>query len=363
MEVQKPKRDLERDSSRPSGVEKKTKLKLEEDTSRIRNVTTKKGDKVMLGEKEYVFAVEGSKLQELSDSNHLLDDPVALAAELKEKGYLLIRQLHDRDEVLDARLAVLKHIGQLGEKLDPAHNWEEGVLLQRCGQGCVPFMEGRNDISHSAAVSKVLEGERPKGFFSKLFGGECATFDYKWLRAMYNSGFTGAHTDSVYMSRGTQNLITMWTPIGDVDTQMETIAVIEHSNRSTEFAKLRETYSSMDAEAVGLDGTGWFTSDPDEIIERFGGVWKTTDFKAGDVLMFTMHTTHMSTTNVTNFARVSCDTRWQRKSEPMDPRYVGEAASATKVKFGTNSSDEKDKKPAKVSMVTMAQKKKEWGFE
>ena len=66
---------------------------------------------------------------------------------------------------------------------------------------------------------------------------------------MYTGGFTGAHTDSVYMSRGTPNLYTLWTPIGDVDTQMGTIAVAEASNRSPGFQQLRDTYSAMDAEA------------------------------------------------------------------------------------------------------------------
>ena len=90
---------------------------------------------------------------------------------------------------------------------------------------------------------------RPHEFFSSLLGEPCTTFDYKWLRAMYTGGFTGAHTDSVYMSRGTPNLYTLWTPIGDVDTQMGTIAVAEASNRSPGFQQLRDTYSAMDAEA------------------------------------------------------------------------------------------------------------------
>jgi hypothetical protein len=38
-----------------------------------------------------------------SFSNHLLGNPVGLRAALKDQGYLLIRQLHDRGEVLGAR--------------------------------------------------------------------------------------------------------------------------------------------------------------------------------------------------------------------------------------------------------------------
>ena len=70
-----------------------------------------------------------------------------------------------------------------------------------------------------------------------------------------------------------------------------------------------------------LNGTGWLTMDPSDLT-RYGSKWKTTDFAAGDVLIFSMQTLHMSTTNMTNKARISCDTRWQPSSEPLDPRYT-----------------------------------------
>ena len=35
-------------------------------------------------------------------------------------------------------------------------------------------------------------------------------------------------------------------------------------------------------------GSGWFTTDPFDITDKFGGHWKTTDYKAGDVMIFTM---------------------------------------------------------------------------
>lgn len=35
-------------------------------------------------------------------------------------------------------------------------------------------------------------------------------------------------------------------------------------------------------------GSGWFTTDPFEITDKFGGQWKTTDYRAGDVLIFGM---------------------------------------------------------------------------
>ena len=119
----------------------------------------------------------------------------------------------------------------------------------------------------------------------------------------------------------------------------------------------------MDVEAEGLQGTGWFTNDASEITRRFGGQWRTNDFRAGDVIIFGTRweiyifdkeiliyiymqimyvesikweeridmcwtfsvlkqgeyiptctsTVHMSTVNVSPYARISCDTRWEER--------------------------------------------------
>ena len=146
-------------------------------------------------------------------------------------------------------------------------------------------MEGRNDISHHPAVQAVLEGARPREFFEKLLGGEVLTFDYKWLRGVHREAFTGAHVDNVYMSRGTSQLYTMWTPLGDVTTDMGTLAVVESSNNKQNFQRfqvclrpalwsvlvmyfVQETYGSCDIERENITGTGWFTEDPTEIEEK-----------------------------------------------------------------------------------------------
>ena len=100
-------------------------------------------------------------------------------------------------------------------------------------------MEGRNEISHHPALLAVLEGTRPRKFFQNLLGGEILTFDYKWLRGVHREAFTGAHVDNVYMSRGTSELYTMWTPLGDVTTDMGTLAVVESSNNNKNFRKFQ----------------------------------------------------------------------------------------------------------------------------
>ena len=62
-----------------------------------------------------------------------------------------------------------------------------------------------------------MEGEGIRKFFKDhIFGQEVTTFDHKWLRVMPYEKFTGCHVDSVYMSRGTQRLLTCWIPFGDI---------------------------------------------------------------------------------------------------------------------------------------------------
>ncbi|KAH9525370.1 hypothetical protein Btru_001199 [Bulinus truncatus] len=219
--------------------------------------------------------------------------------------------------------------------------------------------KGCNAVSHSDAVLKVIAGPRPFDFFSKYFNEEVTTFDYKWLRAIHRSGFTGAHVDNVYMSRGSKDLLTVWTPIGDITLEMGVLAVCEGSNNLPGFQKFQSTYGQMDAEAVGLKGTGWFTEDPFEITDKFGGQWKTTDFKAGDVLIFNMRTVHMSTTNMTNLARISCDTRWQPSSQPADPRFCGDV-QISKAKFGLRS--KMASSDSSETSTTIEKLREEWGI-
>eukprot|EP01097_Dermamoeba_algensis_P007402 TRINITY_DN4671_c0_g1_i2.p1 TRINITY_DN4671_c0_g1~~TRINITY_DN4671_c0_g1_i2.p1 ORF type:complete len:233 (+),score=49.27 TRINITY_DN4671_c0_g1_i2:367-1065(+) len=228
-------------------------------------------------------------------------------------------------------------------------------------------MEGKNPITMHPKVQKVLEGPRPKKFFQKLFSAEPLTFDYKWLRAMYNQGFTGAHVDNVYMGRGTSNLLTLWTPFGDIPVEMGTLVLLEGSSSLPSFSALQKTYGSMDAEAEFLQGTGWFTEDPFELSKQFGGVWKTTNFKAGDVMIFGMRTFHMSTVNTTQFARISCDTRWQSSKEPVDPRFIREASGHGLVgesKFGVYAQQqEQQPEQQKKKGVHISEMKQLWGFD
>jgi ectoine hydroxylase-related dioxygenase (phytanoyl-CoA dioxygenase family) len=262
-------------------------------------------------------------LGELRDSSGLLADVPALQARMAEDGYLLLRGLIDRDTVLQARRTVFEHM-EVQEALTPGTPVLEGVMP--AGGRSVRMM-GRKGIAHHPDVLAVLENEALFAFFNSYFGEPALTYNYKWLRGVGNEEYTGAHFDFVYMGRGSANLHTTWIPFGDVPVHQGTLAMCVGSHRLDSFARIRETYGRMDVDLDLIEG--WFTRDPMEIVEKFGGQWKSSEFYAGDVILFGMHTMHASTTNLTNRFRLSCDIRFQPASEPVDERWRREGTGHT----------------------------------
>ena len=74
-----------------------------------------------------------------------------------------------------------------------------------------------------------------------------------------------------------------------------------------------------------------FSETPGEFAEMRDSRVLTTDFGAGDVVIFGMFMLHGSLDNVSpiNRVRLSCDVRYQLASEPLDERYFGTNPTGT----------------------------------
>ena len=142
--------------------------------------------RVLLGRREVAFP--SAELGVAPDATEAFrsGDFGTLRKMLEEDGFLWIRGAMPREHVLRARASVLDFYGEKGGILDPARPLDEGVLLERCGMGCVPFTEGRNDLTHSDDVLRVLEAPELRALFKDLFEEEARTFDLKWLRGIPN---------------------------------------------------------------------------------------------------------------------------------------------------------------------------------
>lgn len=259
--------------------------------------------------------LNGPYLSTLREANDLLGDNAALHARLEEDGYLLIRGLHNREKVRAARRVVLENL-QSNDQIDNSHPLDEGIAREGARGG---FLGGAKAVTHTPEFLGVVEAPELLDFFSEFFDGPVLTYDYKWLRAVQPGSFTGAHYDVVYMGRGTKNVCTCWTPLGDVSYANGPLAILVGSHR---FERVKKTYGEMDVDRDHVEG--WFSNDPLELVQRFGGQWQTTEFQMGDALIFGMYTMHGSIENNTDRFRISCDTRYQRADEPVDERWIGE---------------------------------------
>lgn len=188
---------------------------------------------------------------------------------------------------------------------------------------------------------------------------------------------------------GSARLHTTWIPLQDTPVELGGLAVCQGSHRLPGFAHLQETYGKLDVERDGLDGTGagrgrrahdtpvsmmamltppphccagWFTTHPQEVSALDAGCqWRTSDFAAGDIVVFGMGLVHASTANLTDRVRMSCDVRWQPAADPVDERYM--RPNEPRAKAGAWAKDGSDSSGgAAPDRVTIEQLKQRWGF-
>jgi len=223
--------------------------------------------KVQMGVRE--LELGSQYLGELRDCNAIMGNLDALRQRMAEDGYLLIRRFHDPERVKAARRVLLENLAANGQ-IDTRYPLDEGVIAEGA-RGA--FLGGAKAVTHTPEFLAVVESPEVMQFFTDFLGAPAITFNYKWLRAVGKDEFTGAHYDIVYMGRGTTNLYTVWTPLGDVPLEKGPLAILEGSHR---LEKLKETYGRVDVDRDRLEG--WFSNAPVVMVDMFGGRWLTTEF-------------------------------------------------------------------------------------
>jgi hypothetical protein len=267
--------------------------------------------------------------------------PGALRERLQEDGYLYLRDCLAREAVLTARrelLSLMAEEGYLAAQTPP----DDAIPGPKADRAVLNGIAQR-----SAALTSVLYEDRLPALCEALVGEPVRHFDFSWLRAYAPGPGTPPHMDSVFMNRGSQRLLTAWVPLGDVDLTLGGLAILENSHR---LDHLITTYGAEDvdkycsnrpgAEEAQRQNTllwnGALPEDPISLREKYRRRWLTADFRAGDVVLFTMNTIHLGLDNNSDRIRLSVDCRYQPAAEPVDPRWIGENPSAhgTRSKVG-----------------------------
>ena len=273
---------------------------------------------------------ELSEVGSLRESTSLVGNPEALRQRMAEDGYIFLRGFLNREDAQAARRDILQRVAAEGA-LDPDADLMDGVLATTERVGFDP-----SRTRGSAAIQRLLFQGPMMAFFAEFLGDEVRGFDYVWLRSVSPGFGTKPHGDSVFMNRGTRNLYTAWTPLGEIDLELGGLIVLEGSHRLDE---VRQSYGERDVDTFcegdnagevyqlpeGQPWHGQIDDDPVALQTRLGGRWLTATFEPGDLLVFGMGTLHASLDNSTaNRLRLSTDTRYQLASESVDERWVGE---------------------------------------
>lgn len=263
----------------------------------------------------------------LTDSSDIVDSPVALRRRMQQEGYLYLPALLNSQEVEQVRREIAERLADEGS-LDLSYPVRDCVAKPGLK------MSFRPDLATSSqAIKRLLYSGQLMEFFHGFLGGQVRHFDYTWLRAVAPGQGTFPHCDIVYMGRGTHQLYTAWTPLGDVSLEMGGLMILEKSHH---IDSITNSYGRMDVDSYCVNrktaelyasGEKWWngslTKNPVSLRRRYGGRWLTNEFKAGDVLIFSVKTIHGSLDNQSQQIRLSLDSRYQLAKDPVDERWVG----------------------------------------
>src|SRR3954468_24783257 len=260
-------------------------------------------------------AARGRRLTEygLLNESRPEDD---LHAHLERDGYLFIRNLLDRDEVARGRADLLAHADAVTQTYPMS----------------------------SEAMQRVIHGPRIMAFFDDLFQTRARSYDFIWLRHQPPGHGIPPHCDTVFMGRGTPDVLTAWIPFGDLPLRAGGLMVLENSH--TLSRRLLAGYLQADVDSYCENGpnadaitsgamrwehwrdrTDWhgeITEDPHQLAQDWRTRWLTAGYRMGDVLIFTLRTVHAGTDNEIEPLRLSTDSRYQPANQPIDERWIGE---------------------------------------
>lgn len=281
--------------------------------------------------KDYTLEQSPSTFGQLRNSEDISENFTALRQRMQADGYLYLPGFLARSEVEKTRLTMLQKLAENHDIFDPAFPLEKGILKE--GSQAPAFIN--NFPKTITSAQKLLFSGRLQEWFPQFLSGNMRAFDNIWFRSMGKGHGTKPHCDIVYMSRGTTDLYTVWIPFGDVSLDIGGLMILENSLSHKE--KLH-TYLSRDVDDYCVNRPkqkkrleegkwsfdGGLSKNAASLREKLGGRWLTTEYKMGDVLIFTSATIHASLDNQTNHIRLSTDTRYQLASEPIDTRWVGE---------------------------------------
>ena len=275
-------------------------------------------------------SIPAEYLAPLQESSHLLEDGQALRQKMTDDGYVYLREFFPRDDIMAAREAIFRRLAEVGEVEEPLL---EGIYsgtsqrlekVQALGQDLGQFWRS---VSETWALRRLSHGRQLHELMDKLLDGKSRAQDYIFLRPANPGKHTAIHCDYPFFTRHTDTVATAWVALGDVPLTLGPLFVIEGSHR---FQDIIDDYRGFD---IARDNTrkAAFPQTPLEFARQRNTRLLSTDFSAGDIVIFGMFLLHGALDNIApdRRMRLSCDVRYQLAESATDPRYFGPDPTGT----------------------------------
>ena len=264
-----------------------------------------------------------------------LDDHASLLAQLDHQGYLLLRDVLDRSQVMSARREVFDRLAAVGEIRSPA---ELGIAT---GESQRREVAGDLDafwreVSSGEALRTVTHGTCLQDLMARVLGEPARPHDLIYLRPMSVGQVTRLHYDFPFFARYSTRIQTAWVPLGEIPQNEGPLLIVEGSNRFLDWTETIRNHDYQNDHTNEVVQRAAYeqpnATDPITLARQRGVRLLSTDFCPGDVVVFSGFTLHGSLDNCSTIDRVrlSCDVRFQPATDSIaDERYFGSHPSGS----------------------------------
>jgi ectoine hydroxylase-related dioxygenase (phytanoyl-CoA dioxygenase family) len=265
---------------------------------------------------------DAAHFEAMADSTDLRGDPSALRDRFERDGYVRLRSVLEREQVLELRADYFDRFDD--ELLAPGTTARDGVFSGTMPAG-LPTYGVAGHPAHAVVRGETFDRlTRDAGLAavaSSLLGGPARLLTRRILRHFHSASATAsrAHVDFDYMDRGSDHAVTAWIPLGDCPIECGGITYLAGSHRVGRAAldRLRENTDRPDDRRP-------VSNDLALTAQALGGRWLWTDFRAGDVVLHSPHLVHASLDNRSALMRLSADIRFMTAGAEADPRWAGD---------------------------------------
>lgn len=244
---------------------------------------------------------------EFFDATPYRNDAPRLKSLLAESGYLFFRGVLPDPELMKVRGEILDLCAQAGW-LAPDSDPAEGRIREGVGpyaESLHPEYDDLYDVLQKLESFHALP-HHPSliDLLRDVFGEEVLLHPRHIARLIFprfEQETTPPHQDYIHI-KGSPETLTIWFPLGDCPFELGGLTVLSGSRRLG-------LLSTVEAHGAGRTGVEIGETELE---------WVSSEFAAGDVVMFNSHTVHAGLPNKTeDRLRISMDVRAQPASQPV----------------------------------------------